>query len=148
MNNDRYIMLAEKHLDGDISDLEKSELMQILEENPELKQEIKEQKKIKEVLKKMTLKNPTKEFWDEYWLGIYNRFERKLAWILISIGAVLLFSFTAYQAITELLKDTAAPAVVKFGFLALTIGFTVLIISLLREKLFSTKRDKYKEIQR
>lgn len=148
MNNDRYIILAEKHLDGDISEAEKDELLQFLEENPELKLEIKEQKKIKEVLKKMTLKNPTKEFWDEYWLNIYNKFERKLAWLLISVGAIVLFGFSAYEAITELLKDTSAPPLVKFGLLTLVIGFIVLTVSLSREKLFSSKRDKYKEIQR
>lgn len=148
MNKDKYIFLAEKYLDGDISDSEKGELLQILEENPELKKEIKEQKKIKGVLKKMALTNPTKEFWDEYWLNIYNKLERKLAWVLISIGAVLLLGFSAYEAISELLKDTAAPPVVKFGLLTLVIGFIVLIVSLLRERVFSVKRDKYKEIQR
>ena len=148
MNNDRYIILAEKYLSRDISEEEKNELSEILSANPELQKEFKEQEKIKEVLNKMTLKNPTKEFWDEYWLNIYNRFERKLAWVFISLGAILLLSFSAYESLSELLENTSAHSVVKLGILALLIGFIVLVVSLLREKLFSVKRDKYKEIQR
>ena len=100
------------------------------------------------VLKKMTLKNPAKEVWDSYWLGVYNKFERGLAWIAISVGAIIFFGYAAIETVNAFIKDTHAPPVAKVGIGILIFGLLVLIFSLLREKLFTSKRDKYKEIER
>ena len=96
----------------------------------------------------MTLKNPSKEVWDRYWLGVYNQIERGLAWIVISIGAIIVLGFSAVKAAESFFENTTMPGVLKIGIMILTIGFVILIISLLREKLFLFQNDKYKEIQR
>jgi hypothetical protein len=146
--NERFIYLNEKYLDGDISNGEKDELDALLNSDPQLKKEFDEQVRVKEVLTKMKLKNPSVEVWDSYWLGVYNRLERGLAWILVSLGAVILIGFGAYEAVSEMLKDTSTPGIVKIGISALATGGLILLFSVLREKLFTRKHDKYKEIQR
>jgi hypothetical protein len=145
---ERFIYLNEKYLDGDITTEEQTELNSILISDSELKKEFDEQVRIKEVLKKMKLKNPSVEVWDSYWLGVYNRLERGLAWILVSIGAIILIAYGAYEAISEMLKDTSTPGIVKIGISALITGGVILLFSVLREKLFTRNHDKYKEIQR
>ena len=147
-NNDRYIELVEKYFSEEISTEENLELKSILENDPGLNSDFNDQVKVKEVMKKMTLSNPKKEFWDRYWLSTVNRLDRKIAWVVILIGAIIVFSHTAYEVISKLLENTAATPLMKFGILALIIGFVLLIISLVREKIYTYKRDKYKEIQR
>jgi uncharacterized membrane protein len=145
---ERFIYLVEKYFDKEITSDESNEFNRLLSENEELKKEFDEQKRIKEVLSKMNLKNPSKEVWDSYWISIYNRLERGLAWIVFSIGAIIIFAYTAVIAVEKFLEDTQTPIILKFGITFLVIGLVILIFSLLREKIFSQKRDKYKEIQR
>ena len=96
----------------------------------------------------MMLKNPSREAWDGYWTELYNKLERGIAWIFISIGAIIVLTFAAIQFIEKLLETDKLPFLEKAGVFLLIIGFAVLIVSLLREKIFKNKHDKYKEIQR
>ena len=146
--NKRFIILLEKHFENNLTDLESQEFETLINSTTELKHEFEEQKKIKEVLKKMTLKNPSKEKWDGYWLGIYNRIERGIAWIAISIGAIIFFGYASIEAVNSFINDTQFPPIVKVGISILVFGALVLIFALLREKFFISKHDKYKEVQR
>ncbi len=93
--NERFIVLQEKYFDDELNAEEKAEFNNLLETNNDLQKEFEEQKRIKEVLRKMKLKNPSKEVWDSYWMGIYNRVERGIAWVVISIGALIFFGYAA-----------------------------------------------------
>ncbi len=148
MTNEKFIMLIEKHFSNELSVEEKKEFEQLLNSNKQLQAEFEEQKRIKEVLNRMKLKNPSREVWDGYWLGIYNRIERGFAWIIISIGAIIFFGYASYEFVDAFLKDTQAPLLAKIGMGFLVFGGFILLFSIIREKLFTYKRDKYKEIQR
>ena len=146
--NERFIILLEKYLDNIIENQEEVELINIISNDPLLKKEFNEQKRIKEVLKKMTIKNPSKEIWDGYWIGVYNQIERGAAWIAILIGAVLLIGYGSIEAVDQFFKNTETPIIIKIGTIALVFGIGVLLFSVIREKYFTFKHDKYKEIQR
>ena len=146
--NERLIILLEKHLDNNIEKHEETELLKIISKDPLLKKEYNEQKRVKEVLKKMSIKNPSKEIWDGYWVGVYSQIERGVAWIAILIGAVLLIGYGSIEVVDQFFKNTEAPIIVKIGTIALVLGISVLLFSVIREKFFTSKQDKYKEIQR
>lgn len=146
--NERFICLMEKYFDGNITQNEKQEFDQLILNNPDLKNEFEDQKRIKEVLNKMIMKNPSAEVWDSYWLGIYRKIERGFAWIAISVGLIIVSGFAIVTAIDAFLKDTTTPLIVKWGTGILLVGVLILLISLIREKIFTYKKDKYKEIQR
>ena len=148
MIDQKFIALMEKYFSNEISGEEKRELDRLLKSSKELHSEFEEQKRIKEVLKKMKLKNPSREVWDSYWLGIYNRLERGLAWIVISVGAIIFFGYASFEIVNAFIKDTQAPMLAKIGISLLALGGLILLFSLIREKIFTSKRDKYKEIQR
>ena len=148
MIDQKFIALMEKYFSNEISGEEKKELDQLLKPSKELHSEFEEQKRIKEVLNKMKLKNPSREVWDSYWLGIYNRLERGLAWIVISVGAIIFFGYASFEIVNAFIKDTQAPMLAKIGISLLALGGLILLFSLIREKIFTSKRDKYKEIQR
>ncbi|MBI9072173.1 MAG: ferric reductase-like transmembrane domain-containing protein [Melioribacteraceae bacterium] len=146
--NERFIYLLEKYFENELLPEEKIEFNSLLENDEELKKEFSEQKKVKEVLSKMSLKNPTNEFWDKYWMSTYNRLERGIAWIVISVGAIILFTYAALEAIEQFFADNSAPIIIKIGIATLIVGFVMLLFSLFREKIFNSAKDKYKEIQR
>jgi hypothetical protein len=148
MISEKFIVLLEKYFSNEISSEEKIEFEKMLNSDSQLQSEFDEQKRIKEVLNKMKLKNPSREVWDSYWMGIYNRIERGIAWVVISIGAMIFFGYASYEIVNAFIKDTQAPVLAKIGISMLVFGGLILLFSLIREKIFSSKRDKYKEIQR
>src|SRR3989304_626021 len=104
--------LEDKYFDNVLSAEEKNEFEHLLNSNPELKNEFEEQKKIKEVLNKMKLRNPSRDVWDSYWMGVYNKIERGLAWIAISIGALIFFGYASFEAVNAFINDTTTPRLV------------------------------------
>ncbi|MEN8192815.1 MAG: hypothetical protein ABFS12_08350 [Bacteroidota bacterium] len=144
---ERFILLIEKYFDNELTPDEKYEFESLLL-NEEYKNEFKEQKRVKEVLGKMKLKNPSAEVWDKYWLGVYNKVERSLAWIAVALGFTILIIYGSIEAVEQFFADTQTPGIIKFAVSALVIGGLVLLFSVIREKFFTHNRDKYKEVQR
>jgi hypothetical protein len=112
------------------------------------KKEFQNQINVKEAVMNLNLKKPKSEFWDNYWLNTYNRLERGVAWILISIGLTLLIGFAVFQFIQKLFVDDGGPFIIKIGLIVLFTGALILILSLIREQFIKTKNDSYKEIKR
>ena len=135
-------------LDGEVSAEERNELDRKLASDPELRQEWDRLRRVKEVTSSMGLKRPPDEVWDDYWTSVYSRFERGLAWILVSAGAVVLLSFGLWELVGHILADSDLPGFVKISVFALMVGLVVLLVSVIREKLFTRRRDPYKEVQR
>ena len=145
--NERFIYLIEKCFDNELNVDEKIEFDSLLQ-NKDLKNEFEEQKRVKEVLSKMKLKNPTMEIWDKYWVGVYNKLERGIAWIAVSVGFLILVIYGSIEAVENFFADTQTPEIVKIGISALVVGGFILLFSVIREKVFTHTRDKYKEVQR
>lgn len=135
-------------LDGELSSSDETELKRLLEGDPGLEAEWRQLKRLKEVTNTMSLRQPSQEVWEGYWMGVYRRFERGVAWILVSLGAVVLLSWGAWEGLQDLWKDQELPMLVKVGSLALSIGFVVLLVSVVREKFVVRQHDPYKDVIR
>jgi len=97
----------------------------------------------------MQFTKPAPEVWDRYWVGIYNRLERGVGWIVFSIGCVILLTYGGFQAVEAIIADPELAVIVKAGIIAVIGGLVILLISVIREKLFTARTDKYqKEVQR
>jgi hypothetical protein len=135
-------------LDGEISRQEEQELTRLLRDDPVLEAEWRQLQRVKEVTSGMVFQKPPEEVWDTYWTGVYRRFERGIGWILVSVGAILLLSYGAWEGIQEFLGDATTPPIIKYGTLAVIVGVVVLFVSVIREKLSVRKSDPYKDVQR
>ncbi len=96
----------------------------------------------------MALKRAPEEVWSDYWASVYSRLERGVGWILVSLGAIIVVSYGVWTGLQELLGDTEMPLIVKAGVAALGVGAVVLLVSVVREKIFVGKRERYKDIER
>ncbi|KAA3613691.1 MAG: CvpA family protein [Calditrichaeota bacterium] len=140
--------LLTKGFDNQLDADEMVQFDNFLQEYPECAKEWQDMKSLQHVTSTMKFKQPSKEVWDMYWHDTYNRLERGFAWIVFSLGAFLVGAFVIYQFITQFLVDSNVPEVLRWGISFLAIGGLALFISVLREKLFTRKRDPYKEIER
>lgn len=147
LTNHEHMLLA-KAVEGDLTQKESSELQKLLAAHPELQSELASMKSLKETTMSMKFKQPPEETWDRYWAGVYARMERGFAWLLVSIGGAILLAFGAYNAAISFMHDESIPFLIKLAIGVVALGTAILFISVLREKWFVHKSDKYREVIR
>lgn len=132
-------------LDGEISAAERAELDTLLARHADLAAEWRRFTRLKEVTAGMSLRQPPEEIWDRYWDSTYRRVERGIAWILVSAGASVLAAYWIWHAVQAFLDDTTAPLGLRLAIAAVAIGLFVLALSVVREKVFTARRDPYQK---
>ncbi|MCG8466912.1 MAG: hypothetical protein MJB57_01690 [Gemmatimonadetes bacterium] len=142
----RQLMMAE--VDQEISGEERDELHSALEEDPGLRDELETFQRLKEVTDTMSPLKPPGETWDGYWEDVYRRLERGVSWILISLGAIVLGTWSVWTVVRGLIADTSIPGFIRWSIMALLAGFVILFVSVIRERLFMGKSDPYKDVVR
>jgi hypothetical protein len=145
---ERLYTLLMVAVDGKLTSEEQAEFDRLMTKYPEFKEEKKKYQKLKEVTQTMKFKSPPTEVWDRYWVNIYNRIERGIAWIILSIGCIILLTYGIFKAVESIIADPQLEGIIKVGILAVIAGAVILLVSVMREKLFTRKTDPYKEVQR
>ena len=148
MDHQHLKELISSYHDGGLSSEQKRLVDEHLQTCQECRKEWEDMKKLEEAMKTMELKKPNPEVWKIYGASVYNRLERRIGWILFSIGAMILLFFGGYEMVKSIIQDAATPLLLKIGILALLGGFVVLVISVLRERLFVRQRERYKEVEK
>ena len=141
----RLMMAA---LDGELAGNERREWEALLRQNSELREEWERMSRLKEVTDTMELNSPPDEVWDKYQTGVFQRLERGIGWILLSVGATVLLTWGAWEWVQTLIADDEVPGFVRWAILALVAGLMVLLVSVVRERLFVHKREPYKDVVR
>ena len=147
MERDRFRLLMMKALDGELAGSEHSEFDNFLRDE-ECRREWNAFRKVKEATMDLKMTSPPSEVWDGYWKGMYNRSERGIAWILVTLGAVVLFAWGSIEVVAALWADAQVPVIVKVGIFTLAAGLVLLFFSVIRERWFTSRHDKYKEVVR
>ncbi|MBN2009162.1 hypothetical protein JW960_07435 [candidate division KSB1 bacterium] len=148
INRERFNILMMGALDNELSFSEKQEFEKLINEYAEFRTDWQEYKQLKEVTQSMKLKSPPDEVWDNYWMNVYNRIERGIAWIVFSIGAVILITYGLFKTVESIIADSQIETIIKIGIIALLGGLVLLVVSVFREKLRIRISDPYKEIKR
>ena len=94
MSEDTYKPLLMGYLDGELTELESLRMERHLEDCADCRAELEDFRKLKEATLQMKVFLPEDKYWEEYWSHVYNRLERRFGWILFSIGAIMLTSFS------------------------------------------------------
>lgn len=145
---ERFQHLLMGAVDHELTAEEMREFEMLVQKYPEFQTEWTKYQHLKEVTQSMKFKSPKKEVWDNYWMHVYNRIERGIAWIIFSIGAIILITYGLFKAVEAVIADPQLESILKVGIIAIIAGVVILLVSVAREKLFMSKSDPYKEIQR
>jgi predicted anti-sigma-YlaC factor YlaD len=136
------------YLDNELSDEQKRQFEEHLTGCPECTEELKEFRKLKAITDEVTLVEPEDKLWQDYWGGVYNRIERGVGWIALSLAVIILLIFGGFKVIETIIKDSQIECTFKIGLVLLIIGLAVLLVSVLRERLYFWKKDRYKDVRR
>jgi len=144
---ERARRLMMKGLDDELSARERVELERLLASDPALRREWDRLVRLKEVTAAMALRPAPDDVWRDYWESVYRRLERGFGWVLFSLGAIIVGSYGTWHGVRALLADTSLPWIVKVGTLTLGIGVVILLVSVIREKVFLGRRQRYKDVE-
>lgn len=148
MSCERYQLLMMGYLDGELSPAEQTEFLQHLEACPACEEELRQHRQLKEITGRMRFIEPEDRLWELYWSNVYNRLERKVGWVLFSIGAVLLLSYATFQLLEEMFLHEGISWSVRIGVISLIVGFYTLLASVIRERIAIRRSDRYEDIKR
>ncbi|NIA23718.1 MAG: hypothetical protein GWP03_06150 [Proteobacteria bacterium] len=148
MNHDYYKILIEKKIGGMISDSELLELSEHLKSCEECKHDLEEAEKMNKLLSGYKYKSPEDRLWENYKSNIYTRIERGIGWIFFSIGAIILLIASAFYFIKDFLLDNSVPIIIRIGVSLLIVGLVILLVSIIRERIFFNKNERYKEVKK
>ena len=147
MNCEQAKILLSGLVDAELNPEEKKIISDHIGSCPDCRREYARLKKMKEVTDDMKYFDLPDKLWAGYWREIYNRVERGIGWIFLSIGAIILMAFAAWQILNKFFLDPAEPLYLKLGVGLLLLGLIILLISIIRERLFSRKHDRYDEVE-
>lgn len=149
MSCDEFKPLLTGRVDGELAAEDRARLEEHLETCADCARELEELRRLKEDLAMLKFKEPADVELERYWKGVYNRLERGVGWILVSVGAIVLLCYGAFELIEEVIRNPAVGLALKIGLCALVGGLIVLFVSLFRERLLVRRLDRYsKEIDR
>jgi hypothetical protein len=148
MKHEEIKTLIAAYIEGELDKKESLLVEAHLRECAGCRKECEELNQLEEVLNKMELRKSSKDTWDVYWSSVYNKLERRIGWIFLSLGVIILAFWGGYQAVEQLMTDPGKPLALKIGILALLGGGIIVFVSILREQLFFRKKERYKEIRR
>lgn len=135
-------------VDDELTDIEKKQIQEHMASCNKCSDEYASLKKLKGVTGEMKMKKLPEFYWDEYWNHIYNRIERGISWLFISVGTIIILSFVLWEVLRELIANELINPLLKGGIFITLIGVVILLVSIIREKIMVRKVDKYRKVER
>ena len=135
--------LLSGYLDGELTQADAQFVETRLAESEELRRELDELKRLREATMGMKFAEPSEREWDEHARGIFSSGTRSLGWILVIIWSACLLVYGAWQFATS-----GEDLFVKLTVFGLCSGLGLLFVSVLRDRVRTYQRDKYRRVVR
>jgi len=136
------------YVDGELDPAQTARVEAWLTASSAARQEVDRLRALKALTATFALREPPAEAWETYWATPANRLERRVGWVLLAVGALILGGWVAWQAVAALWRAANTPMVLKFGILAAVVGVAVLLVSVARERIHTRARTRYKDVIR
>lgn len=136
------------YLDDELEPAERAAFEEELLRDHRLREELEEMQNMKSLVGGMRLRELPDKAWDDYRKRTYTRLERRVGWILFSIGAMVLVGYGLYELVVFLVSGAELAWWIRAAIGAACIGLAILLVSVIRERIFVWKRDPYREVKR
>lgn len=147
MNCDEIKILLSALVDNELDPEQKKAVGDHLAACADCRAEYARLNRLKEVTDSMKYFDLPDKLWAGYWNGIYNKIERGLGWIFLSLGVILIVSIGAWETLNKFFLDSRPPLILKIGVGSGIFGVIILLVSVIRERLFSRAHDRYEEVE-
>lgn len=139
--------LLSAYVDGELEGEDRARVEAHLAASAEARREVERLRAFNRATAGLRLREAPPEDWEAFWASAYNRSERSLGWVLLVVGVAVVGAWGLWQAGSAIVA-AELPLPVKLALAAGAAGVTVLLFSVLRERLFTRKRTRYDDIVR
>lgn len=131
--------LLSAYIDDELDAPQRSEVKCHLAECERCTRELDELRGVVNAAERLAAPSVDDEVWDAFLGNVYNRLERRLGWMLLMLGALLVAGFMLYEAVV---MDWPSPVVKAVCAVPLA-GIGLLFVSVLRQRLHVARGDRY-----
>ena len=131
--------LMSGYIDGELDADEQARFRRYVEENPDFKRELQEMETLVGAASEMEAETLPDDVWDTFLENVYHRLERRAGWTLLILGIASLAGVGVYAFAVA----PWAPLEIKILAALPLGGLFILFGSVLRERLFILKTDRY-----
>ena len=143
--SDEMRVLLMGYLDGELDDEQRRRVEEALEADAGLKREYEEMLQLQQLTDQLDVDERTDAELEKFWGGVYNRLERRTAWLLMVSGFLMLVVVAAWF----FFADPGTPMPIKIGVAVAGVGALILLWSVWRERCRALPHDRYaNEVQR
>jgi len=136
------------YLDNELDDSQKQSFLDHIQKCPDCSAELDDFKNLKKITDDVQFYEPEDKLWQQYWGNVYNRTERGIGWIIFSISSICLLIYAGFKIIESIVKDEQIDLLLKIGLFAFIVSIAILLVSILRERIFIRKKERYKDVRR
>ncbi len=140
--------LLSGYVDGELDADEQARVTAHLQTNEAARQEVARLQQLKQLTGALRLKEPPAEEWEVFWSSVYNRTERSVGWLLVTVGVMVLGAWGAWRLLEVLLGTDSLPLALRVGVLTAAAGVLFLVVSVVRERIYKRGRTRYKDVIR
>ena len=147
MDRKRARELLMGYLDGELEEDDERAIEERLREDPELRREERDFRRMKQLMDGIDFLEPTEAEWRAHWSVIYNRLERGIGYLLLSVGSLILLLTGAWHFLNDFLLDPEQPLLLRVGVGTAVAGGVFLGVSVVRERIRVYRYDRYNEVE-
>jgi Putative zinc-finger len=140
----RYQSDGMRLLDDELSLEERLQYQAHVRECDDCRRELDSLGRVVQLTNQLKLRVSDDAFWKGYWESIYRRTERRLGFLFLIGGVVMMLLYLLYRALRSPELWSYQGVIVA----VILLGLIVLFISVARERYHEHKNDPYREVER
>jgi len=140
--------LLSAYVDGELDPPDVQRIEAHLADDADSRREVEQLRRLKDITGALRLKEPPPEVWEDFWLSAYNRNERSLGWLLFGLAVLVVGGWGVTMLLKTMLGTDSLPLLVKGAVIGGCAGLAVLILSVVRERLYVRRCTRYKDVKR
>lgn len=140
--------LLSAYVDGELEPADLVRVQAHLAASAEARREVARLRRLKQLTGAVRLKEAPPEAWEGFWQSAYNRSERSLGWLLLGLAVLVLAGWGATVLLRMLLGASDISPLLKAAIIAGVAGLALLLVSVVRERLHTRARTRYKDVIR
>jgi len=106
--------------------------------------ELTQYQKLASLTNSLQLKEPADYEWERIYCSIFYKMENRFGWTMVILGVLIIFGWLLY----EILMGWEMQTSLRIGIVAAVVGFVVLLLSALRQRLRIKKYERYEAVKR
>jgi len=142
MENSKYELLS-GYVDGELTQQEAQKVMLLLDTEPSYKKLYDEMMAMRQEVQSLSLQDSELEHLDKLFQEPVAKTSRVFGFALLAVSSVILVAFIMYSVFI----NAAISLLVKIAVGLLGLGSLFLLYSVLRQRIISTKNDKYNRVK-